>query len=100
EQCDALLGPTAPTPAFAIGEKVDPLSMYLCDVYTTAANITGICGMSLCCGYAEADGNRLPIGLQIQCRAFDEATMFRVARMFEANTEYSAMRPPAAAASR
>ena len=51
-------------------------------------------------GYAEAGETRLPIGLQVQCRAFDEATMFRVARMFEANTKYSGTRPPAAAASR
>jgi len=100
EKCDALLGPTAPTPAFAIGEKVDPLSMYLCDVYTTAANIAGICGISLPCGHAETDDTRLPIGLQIQCKAFDEATMFRVARMFEANTKFSTMRPPVATASR
>ncbi|MHC4826699.1 MAG: amidase family protein, partial [Planctomycetota bacterium] len=100
EKCHALLGPTSPTPAFAIGEKVDPLSMYLCDVYTTAANIAGICGISVPCGHAEAGDTRLPIGLQIQCQAFDEATMFRVARMFEANTEYSATRPPVAAASR
>jgi aspartyl-tRNA(Asn)/glutamyl-tRNA(Gln) amidotransferase subunit A len=100
EQCHALLGPTSPTPAFALGEKVDPLSMYLCDVYTTAANIGGICGISVPCGHAETDDTRLPIGLQIQCKAFDEATMFRVARMFEANTKYSAMRPPIAAASR
>jgi aspartyl-tRNA(Asn)/glutamyl-tRNA(Gln) amidotransferase subunit A len=100
EKCHALLGPTAPTPAFEIGEKVDPLSMYLCDVYTTAANIAGICGISLPCGHAEAGDLRLPIGLQIQGKAFDEATMFRVARMFEANTKYSATRPSLTSASR
>ena len=74
--------------------------MYLCDVYTTAANIAGICGLSLPCGHAEADGRRLPIGLQLQAGAFDEATLFRVARMFEANTEYSATRPSLASAPR
>jgi aspartyl-tRNA(Asn)/glutamyl-tRNA(Gln) amidotransferase subunit A len=94
EKCHALLGPTSPTPAFGIGEKVDPLSMYLCDVYTTTANIAGICGISLPCGFAESDGGPLPIGMQIQCQAFDEATMFRVARMFEANTDYSKQTPP------
>ncbi|MHC4964891.1 MAG: Asp-tRNA(Asn)/Glu-tRNA(Gln) amidotransferase subunit GatA [Planctomycetota bacterium] len=100
EKCDALLGPTSPTPAFALGEKVDPLSMYLCDVYTTVANISGICALSLPCGHAEADGRRLPIGLQLQARAFDEVTLFRAARLFEANTKYSATRPSLAFASR
>jgi aspartyl-tRNA(Asn)/glutamyl-tRNA(Gln) amidotransferase subunit A len=99
-QCHVLLGPTAPTPAFALGEKVDPLSMYLCDVYTTAANIAGTCGLSLPCGHAEADGRRLPIGLQLQAAAFDEATLLGVARMFEANTKYSATRPSLTSTSR
>ena len=78
EKCHALLGPTSPTPAFPIGEKADPLSMYLCDVYTANTNIAGICGISI-----PASSAGLPIGLQIQCKAFDEPTMFRVARMFE-----------------
>ena len=94
EKCHALLGPTSPTPAFLIGEKADPLSMYLCDLYTTNTSIAGICGISLPCGLAETSGSKLPIGLQIQCRAFDEATMFRIARMFEANTEFHTARPP------
>jgi aspartyl-tRNA(Asn)/glutamyl-tRNA(Gln) amidotransferase subunit A len=84
--CHALLGPTAPTPAFDIGAKADPLAMYLSDVYTVNANIAGICAMSLPGGSANVDGVRLPIGLQLQCKAFDEATMFRVARMFEKAT--------------
>jgi aspartyl-tRNA(Asn)/glutamyl-tRNA(Gln) amidotransferase subunit A len=85
-QCHAIIGPTSPTPAFEIGAKADPLSMYLCDSYTVNANIAGICAMSIPCGSAEVQGKRLPIGLQIQCQAFDEATMFRVARMFERQT--------------
>ncbi len=96
EKCHALVGPTAPTPAFRIGEKADPLSMYLCDLYTVNANIAGICAISVPCGPAGS----LPIGLQIQCKAFDEETMFRIARMFEANTIRSSRKPPPATASR
>ncbi|MCH8006190.1 MAG: Asp-tRNA(Asn)/Glu-tRNA(Gln) amidotransferase subunit GatA [Planctomycetes bacterium] len=92
-RCHALIGPTAPTPAFAIGEKADPLSMYLCDLYTINANIAGICGISIPAGFAQVDGRTLPVGLQIQCKAFDEATMFRVARMFEKSTDYHTKRP-------
>ncbi|MCZ6543934.1 MAG: Asp-tRNA(Asn)/Glu-tRNA(Gln) amidotransferase subunit GatA [Planctomycetota bacterium] len=94
EKCHALLGPTSPAPAFEIGAKADPLSMYLCDVYTANTNIAGICGISIPAGFAEVDGKHLPIGLQIQCKAFDEATMFRIARMFEASTDYHTKRPP------
>lgn len=82
-QCHALLGPTSPTPAFPIGAKVDPLSMYLSDVYTVNTNIAGICGISIPGGFASVDGKKLPIGLQLQCRAFNEETMLRVARMLE-----------------
>ncbi|MCH8316396.1 MAG: hypothetical protein IIA64_10520, partial [Planctomycetes bacterium] len=92
-QCDALLGPTAPTVAFSLGEKADPLSMYLCDVYTTIANIAGICAISIPAGFVSIDGKRLPVGIQIQCQAFDEATMFRIARMFEAATDHHTHRP-------
>jgi aspartyl-tRNA(Asn)/glutamyl-tRNA(Gln) amidotransferase subunit A len=82
-QCHALLGPTSPMPAFEIGAKGDPLSMYLMDVYTVNANIAGICGISIPGGFAHVGGKSLPIGLQLQCQANDEATMFRIARMFE-----------------
>ena len=92
-QCHALLGPTAPTPAFALGAKGDPLSMYLSDIYTVNTNIAGICGISIPAGFAEVDGKQLPIGLHLQCQAMDEATMFRVARMFEAGTSFSRRAP-------
>lgn len=88
EKCHVLLGPTSPTPAFPIGGKSDPLSMYLCDVYTVNTNIAGICGLSLPCGFADVDGRKLPIGLQLQAKAFDEATLFRIARMFERATDW------------
>jgi aspartyl-tRNA(Asn)/glutamyl-tRNA(Gln) amidotransferase subunit A len=82
-QCHALLGPTSPIPAFKVGEKTDPLTMYLCDAYTVNTNIAGICGISLNGGFAKVDGVHLPVGIQLQCRAFDEPTMFQVARLFE-----------------
>ncbi len=82
-QCHAIIGPTSPTPAFKIGAKADPLSMYLCDAYTVNANIAGICAMSVPCGFAEGESKRLPIGLHIQCQAFDETTMFRAGWMYE-----------------
>ncbi len=91
--CHALLGPTSPTTAFPIAAKVDPLSMYLADIYTVNTNIAGICGISIPCGFASVDGKHLPIGLQLQCQAFDEATMFRVARMFEANSDFAQIPP-------
>jgi aspartyl-tRNA(Asn)/glutamyl-tRNA(Gln) amidotransferase subunit A len=96
ERCHALIGPTSPMPAFRLGEKADPLTMYLCDVYTIAANIAGHCAVSVPAGHADVDGSALPIGLQVQCRAFDETTLFRVARMFEASTDFASRRPPVA----
>lgn len=92
-KCHALLGPTSPTTAFPIGAKSDPLSMYLSDVYTVNANIAGICGISIPAGFTEVRGKRLPIGMQLQCQAFDEATMFRAARMFERATSFSTVFP-------
>ncbi len=78
---DVLLTPTAPTPAFKLGEKTDdPLAMYLADIYTVTANLAGICGVSVPCGNS-AEG--LPIGAQILGKHFDEATVLRVARAVE-----------------
>jgi len=76
EQCDVMIGPVTPTPPFKLGEKTDdPLQMYLADVYSVAASLAGICGMSVPCGTTR-DG--LPIGVQVMGRHFDEATMLRV----------------------
>jgi aspartyl-tRNA(Asn)/glutamyl-tRNA(Gln) amidotransferase subunit A len=73
---DAIVGPMTPTPAFKLGEKVDdPVAMYLADVYSVAASLAGICGMSVPCGTTR-DG--LPIGVQIMAKHFDESTMLRV----------------------
>jgi len=81
QQVDAILTPTSPTAAFKLGEKsADPLAMYLADIYTVTANLAGIPGISIPCG--ETSG-KLPIGLQILGKHFDECTILRVARAFE-----------------
>lgn len=81
EKVDAILTPTAPTPAFKLGEKTDnPVAMYLADIYTVTASLAGICGLSVPCGKSR-DG--LPIGVQILGKHFDEATVFRVGRAVE-----------------
>jgi aspartyl-tRNA(Asn)/glutamyl-tRNA(Gln) amidotransferase subunit A len=86
ERCDCLMMPVAPTTAFKFGEKVDdPLKMYLSDIYTIAANLAGIPGISVPCGFDEAG---LPIGLQIIGPAFSEARLLQVARMHEARTDW------------
>ena len=91
EGCDVVMGPTAPTPAFKLGEKTsDPLSMYLSDIYTISCNLAGIAGISIPCGFTKSG---LPIGLQIQAPPFEEEKMLRVARMYEAVTDWHTKRP-------
>ncbi len=81
-EVDVLVTPMTPTPPFKLGEKVDdPVSMYLADIYTVAASLAGICGMSVPAGATSAG---LPIGVQILGRHFDEATMLRVGLAVEA----------------
>lgn len=81
EQVDAIITPTAPTPAFKLGEKSDdPISMYLADIYTVTANLAGICGLSVPCG-SSSEG--LPIGVQILGRHFEEATVLRIGQAVE-----------------
>ncbi len=86
EHVDTLLTPVAPTPAFALGEKLnDPLQMYLSDIYTIPANLAGTCAMSLPCGFS---ANGLPIGLQLIGKPFDEMTLLRTAHAFEQATAW------------
>jgi aspartyl-tRNA(Asn)/glutamyl-tRNA(Gln) amidotransferase subunit A len=81
KKVDAIVTPTSPTAAFKLGEKIDdPLAMYLADIYTVTANIAGIPGISVPCGETEA---KLPIGLQILGKHFDESTVLRVASAYE-----------------
>jgi aspartyl-tRNA(Asn)/glutamyl-tRNA(Gln) amidotransferase subunit A len=78
---DAIVAPVSPTAAFKLGEKVDdPLAMYLADIYTVTADLAGIPGISVPCGQTK---EKLPIGLQILARHFDESTMLRVAQASE-----------------
>jgi aspartyl-tRNA(Asn)/glutamyl-tRNA(Gln) amidotransferase subunit A len=86
---DLIVGPTSPTPAFKIGEISDPLQEYLMDVYTIPANLAGICGVSIPCGFA----GDLPIGLQILGRPFDEATILRAAHAYEQSTSWHLRHP-------
>jgi aspartyl-tRNA(Asn)/glutamyl-tRNA(Gln) amidotransferase subunit A len=91
---DAIAMPTSPTPAFPIGERVsDPLQMYLADVFTVSANLVGLPAVSVPCGFT---AGRLPIGLQLTGRRFDEATLLRVADAYERDTEWSKQLPPIA----
>ena len=96
ETHDVLICPVSPTPAFKIGEKIaDPLQMYLSDVCTIPVNIAGLPGISVPCGFAAADdGARLPIGLQIIAKPFDEETVFRAAHAYEQATEWHKEWPP------
>jgi aspartyl-tRNA(Asn)/glutamyl-tRNA(Gln) amidotransferase subunit A len=80
-EVDAIATPTAPTPAFKLGEKVDdPISMYLADIYTVTADLVGVPGISVPCGNSRQG---LPIGLQLMGRHFDEATLLRLAHAYE-----------------
>jgi len=86
KELDAVITPTSPTTAFKIGEKVDdPLSMYLSDICTISANLSGIPGISIPCGFSQEG---LPIGLQILTKAFDEEMMLRIAYTYEQSTEW------------
>jgi aspartyl-tRNA(Asn)/glutamyl-tRNA(Gln) amidotransferase subunit A len=81
KNCDAIITPTAPTPAFAIGEKVDdPLAMYLNDIYTVTANLAGIPGLSVPCGLS---AQRLPIGFQLLGPYWSEPTLFKLAHAYQ-----------------
>src|SRR2546428_3643003 len=80
EKVDAIVSPTSPVPAFKLGERTaDPLQMYLADIFTNAANLAGICGISLPCGFANVDGKQLPIGLQLLGKALDEGRILQIA---------------------
>ena len=96
ERADVIAMPTTPTPAFRIREKIDdPLAMYLGDIFTVGANLTGLPAVSLPAGLTET---HLPIGLQLLGRAFDEATLFRLATAYERDVPWWKERPPAATA--
>ncbi|MCD6287873.1 MAG: Asp-tRNA(Asn)/Glu-tRNA(Gln) amidotransferase subunit GatA, partial [Candidatus Hydrogenedentes bacterium] len=90
-KCDVVLTPTSPTAAFKMGEKTsDPLQMYLSDIFTISANLAGLPGISVPCGYADG----LPVGLQIIGRPFDEPTVLKAAYAYEQNSGIEQRRPP------
>lgn len=94
ENVDFLLGPTTPTPAFKIGEKMnDPVSMYLSDIYTIATNLAGLPGMSIPCGFV----NDLPVGIQLIGKHFDESTLLNAAHLYQQQTDWHLRLPTSCA---
>jgi len=90
EQCDMILGPTSPTPAFKLGEKAaDPVQMYLSDIYTIAVNLAGLPGMSIPCGFSAG----LPVGLQLIGNYFEEARMLNAAHQYQLATDWHTRMP-------
>ncbi len=91
EKCDVIIAPVAPTPACPIGFMTeDPLQMYLGDIFTLSANLAGIPGMSIPCGFSEKG---MPIGLQIISNYFNEKTIFKVAHNFQQGTDFHLQKP-------
>ena len=91
-EVDVIAGPTAPTPAFRLGEKVDdPVQMYLNDIYTIPVNLAGLPGMSVPCGFSDG----LPVGLQLIGPHFGEAALFNFAHVFQRETDWHQKLPPA-----
>ncbi len=91
DEVDLIVGPVSPTPAFRLGEKSDdPLQMYLSDIMTISVNLAGLPGMSIPCGFSQAD---LPIGLQIIGKPFDEETMLQAAYAYEQANDWHLKRP-------
>jgi len=95
EKVDAIICPTSPDPAFKAGERSDdPLRMYLADIFTIACNLAGTCGISIPCGFAEADGVKLPVGLQLIGQPFQEAQLLQIASAYEKSTPWHRARSP------
>ncbi len=91
QRCDVIVTPTSPTAAFKFGEKMgDPLQMYLSDIFNVPMNLAGMPGISVNCGFTRTG---LPIGLQIIGKAFDEATVLKVAHAYEQAAAWHTERP-------
>ena len=90
DQVDVIMGPTAPSVAFALGSKTDdPIGMYLSDIYTIAVNLAGLPAMSVPCGFAD----ELPVGLQIIGKPFEESRLLNVAHQFQQATDWHQRAP-------
>ncbi len=92
ERCDAILSPVSPVPAFKFGEKSDPLQMYLADIYTIAANLAGICAISVPADLHKATG--LPVGVQLAGPFLGEKHILRISHVFEKNRAVKSFMPP------
>jgi len=91
KKCDVILTPTSPTPAFKAGEKTDdPMQMYLSDIFTISANLAGIPGISVPCGFTKSG---LPIGVQFLAGHFAEGNLLRIAYAYERNADFEKRRP-------
>jgi len=90
QEVDALITPTSPIPAFKIGEKSDPLAMYLCDIYTIGVNLAGLPGISVPCGFTRSG---LPIGMQLIGQPFQEAELLAIATAYERAHEWKTKHP-------
>jgi aspartyl-tRNA(Asn)/glutamyl-tRNA(Gln) amidotransferase subunit A len=91
QKVDLVATPTTPTPAFPLGEKTsDPLQMYLNDIFTVSANLTGLPAISVPCGFSRA---RVPIGLQLTGRMFDEVTVLKTADAYQRDTAFHSESP-------
>ena len=90
QEVDALITPTSPIPAFKLGEKSDPLAMYLCDIYTIGVNLAGLPAISVPCGFTKEN---LPVGLQLIGQPFQEANLLAIANAYERAHEWGSRRP-------
>ena len=90
EKVDLIASPVTPTTAFKVGEKSDdPLAMYLADIYTISANLAGICGISVPCGFTNSDdGKPLPVGLQLLGKPFGEGELIKAGHAYEQATDW------------
>ena len=94
EKVDAIICPTSPEVAFKAGDRSDdPLKMYLADIFTIATNLAGIPGISIPCGFADTDGKKLPIGLQLLGKPFQESQLLQIAHAYEQSTDWHKARP-------
>ncbi len=90
QDVDVIMGPTAPAPAFPIGDKTDdPVAMYLSDIYTIATNLAGLPGMTIPAGFVDG----LPVGLQLTGNYFDESRLLNIAHRFQMATDWHAQAP-------
>ena len=88
-EVDVVLSPTSPTAAFELGAKTsDPIAMYLNDIYSIAANLAGLPGISIPCGFVDEGGKQLPVGLQLVGPHFGESRLLSVSHQYQLRTDW------------